>query len=210
MPYLGELLNRLEYDTIYHEHLCYFSVTSIVRLCEEVGLSVVRLDRVPIHGGSLRIYAGKKVQNLDHCDDAKNIIQSEQKAGMSNLNYYELFAENVEHNRRALLDLLKSLKAEGKSIAAYGAPAKGNTLLNYCGIGTDLIPYTVDKSPLKVNQYTPGMHIPVLNVSALLERQPDYVLILAWNFADEIIYQQKEYHERGGKFIIPIPKPEVI
>jgi hypothetical protein len=165
---------------------------------------------VSIHGGSLRIYAGKKEHNPDHCEEAIDIIQSEQKLGMSNLTYYKHFAENVEYNRQALLDLLKTLKAEEKTLAAYGAPAKGNTLLNYCGIDTDIIPYTVDKNPWKVSQYTPGMHIPVLEVSTLLERQPDYVLILAWNFADEIIRQQKEYQDRGGKFIIPIPKPKVI
>ena len=109
-----------------------------------------------------------------------------------------------------MLDLLEGLRAEGKTVAAYGAPAKGNTLLNYCGIGPDMIPFTVDKNPLKVGRYTPGMHIPVRDVSALLEKQPDYVLILAWNFAEEIISQQREYQNRNGRFIIPIPMPKVI
>ena len=129
---------------------------------------------------------------------------------MTDLARYEYFAANVENNRQALLELLRSLRAQGKTVAAYGAPAKGNTLLNFCGIGPATIPFTVDKNPLKVGQYTPGMHIPVLEVSALLEQQPDYVLILAWNFAEEIMSQQKEYQNRGGKFIIPIPEPKVI
>jgi hypothetical protein len=210
VPYLAELLKRLEYDTIYHEHLCYFSVTSIVGLCDKVGLSVIRVDEVPIHGGSLRIYAGGKEHFSQHHEDVMARIRSEQQAGLGTLARYERFAENVENNRRQLLNLLKTLQADGKTLAAYGAPAKGNTLLNYCGIGTDIIPYTVDKNPLKVGKYTPGMHIPVLEVSALLERQPDYLLVLAWNFADEIMRQQEVYQQRGGRFIIPIPKPEVI
>ncbi len=210
VPYIRDLLNRLEYDTIYHEHLCYFSITSLVRLCDEVGLSVVRIDHLPIHGGSLRIYAGDKKHYPHHGDEVIIKVQSEQQAGMTNQARYERFAIDVEENRRVLLDLLQTLQAEGKTLAAYGAPAKGNTLLNYCGIGTDIIPFTVDKNPLKVGQYTPGMHIPVLEVSALLERQPDYVLILAWNFAKEIMRQQKKYHDRGGKFIISIPEPTVV
>jgi hypothetical protein len=210
VPYLRELLERLEYDTVYHEHLCYFSITSIVRLCDEVGLSVIRIDHLPIHGGSLRIYGGSKEQYPDPCDTVINAIQSEQQAGMSDPAHYEHFAANVEKNRKGLLELLTSLRAQGKTVAAYGAPAKGNTLLNYCGIGPEIIPFTVDKNPLKVGQFTPGMHIPVLGVSALLEQQPDYVLILAWNFAEEIMSQQEEYQNRGGKFIIPIPEPKVI
>lgn len=210
VPYLAELLDRLEYDTIYHEHLCYFSVTSLVRLCDEVGLSIVRIDHRSIHGGSLRIYAGSKDCYATHCDEVVNKVETERQKGLTDLDQYISFAAKVERNRQDLLELLKNLKARDESVAAYGAPAKGNTLLNYCGIGTDTIPYTVDKNPLKVGKYTPGMHIPVLEVSTLLERQPDHVLILAWNFAKEIISQQKEYQNRGGRFIIPIPKPEVV
>lgn len=210
VPYLGELLDRLEYDTIYHEHLCYFSVTSLIRLCDEVGLSVIRIDHRPIHGGSLRIYVSNKDFHPTHCDEVMDKVEMERQEGLIHLDHYVGFAAKVEKNRQDLLGLLKDLKARGESVAAYGAPAKGNTLLNYCCIGTDIIPYTVDKNPLKVGKYTPGMHIPVLEVSTLLERQPDHVLILAWNFAREIISQQKEYQNRGGRFIIPIPKPEVV
>ncbi|MCI0841178.1 MAG: methyltransferase, partial [Chloroflexi bacterium] len=123
---------------------------------------------------------------------------------------YAGFAERVEGNRAAIRSLLQDLKSAGKTVAGYGAPAKGNTLLNYCGIDTGLIPYTVDKSDLKVGKFTPGMHLPVLEPSALLDRQPDYVMILAWNFAEEIMKQQNEYRARGGKFIIPVPEPQVI
>src|SRR5262249_6777093 len=130
--------------------------------------------------------------------------------GMSDVASYEKLAAGVAANRHDLLRLLEELKRAGKTIAGYGAPAKGNTLLNYCGITTDLIPYTVDKSPLKVGLFTPGTHIPVLPASTLIERQPDYVLILAWNFAEEIMRQQRQYRERGGRFIIPIPTPKVI
>jgi hypothetical protein len=129
---------------------------------------------------------------------------------MASLERFERFAEEVAEARRTLLELLDRLKAEGRSVAGYGAPAKGNTLLNYCGIDTGRVAYTVDKSPLKVGLYTPGMHLPVLPVSTLLERKPDYVLILAWNFAEEIQRQQQAYREQGGRFIVPIPRAEVI
>jgi hypothetical protein len=210
VPYLRELLDRLEYDTVYHEHHCYFSVTTLMRLCDEVGLSIVRIDHVPVHGGSLRMYAGRKKFYGDHAEDVQALARGERDAGMTSFALYEQFGARVESNRKAILKLLKSIKKQGKTVAGYGAPAKGNTLLNFCGIVTDLMAYTVDKSPLKVGFYTPGMHIPVLPASTLLERQPDYVMILAWNFAEEIMRQQQEYHNRGGRFIIPIPEPKVV
>lgn len=210
MPYLGEFMDRLEYDTVYHEHLCYFSITALMRLCDEVGLSLVRIDHVPVHGGSIRMYAGLKATYPDHSQAVKDEAAEEVKAGLTTFSRYEQFAANVESNRKAVLALLNKLKDEGKTVAGYGAPAKGNTLLNYCKITTDLIPYTVDKSPLKLDLYTPGMHLPVLPVETLLEKQPDYVFILAWNFADEIMRQQEEYKKRGGKFIIPLPEPKII
>ncbi len=210
VPYLGELLARLEYDTIYHEHLCYFSMGALVRLCEEAGLAMVRIDRVPVHGGSLRMVAGLPAHYGGHARAVLALLQQEQSAGLANYDRYERFAARVRDNRGQLQDLLAALKKQGKTVAAYGAPAKGNTLLNYCGIGTELVPYTVDKSPLKVGLFTPGMHLPVMPVSTLLERQPDYVLLLAWNLAEEIMSQQQEYRERGGRFILPIPEPKVI
>jgi hypothetical protein len=137
-------------------------------------------------------------------------VEEERRAGMTDFARYQQLAADVAANRQALVQLLEKLKRDGRTVAGYGAPAKGNTLLNYCGITTDLIPYTVDKNPLKIGSYTPGMHIPVLPATTLLERQPDYVLILAWNFAEEIMRQQTEYRAHGGRFIIPIPTPEVV
>ena len=210
VPYLKELLDRLEYDTIYHEHLCYFSASTLMRLCGGVGLSIVRIDRVSVHGGSLRMYAGLPGHYGGHAREVMELVANEEEAGLNSFSRYEQFANQVDENRKAILSLLKSLNAQGKTVVGYGAPAKGNTLLNYCGIGTDLLPFTVDKNPLKVDLYTPGMHIPVFPVSKLLETQPDYVFILAWNFASEIVRQQGVLKERGGQFIVPIPHPEVI
>lgn len=210
VPYLGEFMDRLEYDTVYHEHLCYFSITALLRLCDEVGLSMVRVDHVPVHGGSIRMYAGNKAHYTEHARDVLDAAATEAKAGLTGFSRYQEFAQSVEENRRSLRSLLTELKEQGKTVVGYGAPAKGNTLLNYCGIDTELLPYTVDKSPMKVGLFTPGMHIPVLPVETLLEKQPDYVLILAWNFAEEIMRQQQEYKQRGGRFIIPLPEPKIV
>jgi SAM-dependent methyltransferase len=210
VPYLGELLDRLEYDTVYHEHICYFSITALLALCNAAGLSIVRIDHVPVHGGSIRMYAGRKERHPDHDSEVLRAAEAEVAQGMTSFERFQRFASEVEETRRALLALLRELEGAGRSLAAYGAPAKGNTLLNYCRIGTELVPYTVDKSPLKVDLYTPGMHLPVLPVQTLLEKQPDYLLILAWNFAEEIMRQQQEYAARGGRFIIPLPHPRVV
>ncbi len=210
VPYAREMLERLEYDTVYHEHLCYFTVTSLARLCDAVGLSLVRVDEVPVHGGSLRVYAGLPDHYGPHAPRVRAMCDAEQAGGVTSLERWRRFARDVEAQRDALLALLRRLRDEGRSVAGYGAPAKGNTLLNYCGIGPDLLPWTVDRSPAKVGTHTPGMHIPVLPVETLLERQPDYVLILAWNFADEVMRQQEEYRRRGGRFILPIPEPRIV
>lgn len=210
-PYLGELLDKMEYDTVYHEHLCYFSVIALMRLYEAVGLVIVRVDYVPVHGGSLRVYAARKSETSpDHAAAVRAMGDSERDKGYHTAVPYERLAREVQANREALLALLNTLKRDGKTIAAYGAPAKGNTLLNYCGLDTRLVDYVVDKNPLKVGLYTPGAHIPVKPVSVLENDTPDYLLILAWNFADEIMLQQARYAARGGKFILPIPQPVVV
>lgn len=210
VPYLGELLDHLEYDTVYHEHLCYFSISALMRLFEIAKLRIVRVDHVSVHGGSIRVYGGKQSTYPDHAPEVTALAKKEKDAGMVDLSSYIEFNKKVKANREAIVSLLKELRGDGKKVVGYGAPAKGNTLLNYCGIGTDLLDYTVDKNPMKVGLYTPGMHIPVLPAAKLLEDQPDYVMILAWNFAEEIMQQQREYQRRGGKFIIPIPHPKIV
>lgn len=209
-PYVGELLDRLEYDTVYHEHLSYFSIRSLLTLAERVGLSVVRIDLVPVHGGSLRVYFSRSADA--HAAEVLAQADAERAAGVADAARYHRFAQQVEAGRAELVGLLERLRAEGKRVAGYGAPAKGNTLLNYCEIGSSLLPYTVDKNPLKVGLFTPGMHIPVRPVETLGQPadRPDYVLILAWNFAEEIMRQERAHRERGGQFILPIPRPQVV
>lgn len=209
-PYLGELLDRMEYDTIYHEHLCYFSVIALMRLYEAVGLVIVRVDKVPVHGGSLRVYAARKSDQWpDHAVPIHVMAGQEREQGYHTAEPYEKLATAVMANREALLGLLRMLKNENRTIAAYGAPAKGNTLLNYCGIDTGLVDYIVDQNTLKVGLYTPGTHIPVRPVSTLETERPDYILILAWNFAEEIMQLQSGFAKTGGQFILPIPNPVV-
>lgn len=207
VPYAREMLERLEYDTIYHEHLCYFTVTSLARLAEAAGLSIAHVDRVPVHGGSLRVFLQR---GGSHQDGPRAIMAEEDKLGLADFATWHAWASMVARNRHELRLLLEDLRAKGKRVAGYGAPAKGNTLLNYCGIDPTLVPYTVDKNPLKVGRLTPGMHIPVKSVDTLLRERPDYVLVLAWNFADEIIQQQAAYREDGGRFIIPVPTPVIV
>jgi SAM-dependent methyltransferase len=207
VPYAREMLERLEYDTIYHEHLCYFTVTSLARLAEAAGLTIAHVDRVPVHGGSLRVYMRK---GGAHADEPRAMMRDEDARGLGDFATWHGWASMVARNRHELRLLLEQLRGEGKRVAGYGAPAKGNTLLNYCGIDPTLLPYTVDKNPLKVGRLTPGMHIPVRPVDTLLQDRPDYVLILAWNFAEEIMTQQAAYRAQGGRFIIPVPSPVIL
>jgi hypothetical protein len=207
VQYVGDLVANLEYDIAYHEHLCYFSAATLIRLCEAAGMGCAKIEHQPVQGGSLRLYARPQ---REHAPEALEYARRENEAGLNRWECYEALAHKAGEHRVALRQLLQHFRCEGKTVAGYGAPAKGNTLLNYCGIGRDLLPFTVDSNPLKVGLFTPGMHIPVLPVSALRERKPDYVLILAWNFADEIVRQQKEYRSQGGKFVIPVPEPRIV
>jgi len=207
-PYLGELLDRLEYDTIYHEHLCYFSLSPLLVACERAGLDVVRADRVAVHGGSVRLHAAPA--RGGHSGEVRAQVEGERASGMLDAARFRKFAADVRAHRDLLRGLLTRLRREGRSIAAYGAPAKGNTLLNWCRIGTDLVEFTVDRNPDKVGSFTPGMHLPIRPIVALRERQPDFTLILPWNLAREIVAQEAEYERRGGAFIVPVPAPTVL
>jgi hypothetical protein len=207
VPYVRELIGRLEFDTIYHEHLCYFSLTALESLFYTVGLQVVDVEQLPIHGGSLRLHVehgGRPSQNVTR------LHQAERAEGIADAAFYRDFGLRVNALRMKLRALLGSLKADGASIAAYGASAKGCTLLHYCGIGAETIDFVVDRSTVKQGHYTPGTHLPILPPETLTERKPEYVLLLSWNFADEILAQQEAYRKVGGLFIIPIPDPVVI
>lgn len=207
VPYAREMLERLEYDTIYHEHLCYFTVTSLARMAEAAGLAIAHVDRVPVHGGSLRVFL---TCGGTHHDQARAVMREEHAIGLSDVATWRGWASSVERTRHELRLMLEDLRGQGKRVVGYGAPAKGNTLLNYCRIDRTLVPYTVDKNPLKVGRLTPGMHIPVKSVETLAHDRPDYLLILAWNFAAEIMEQQSAYRAQGGRFIVPVPSPVII
>lgn len=208
VPYVGELIDGVEYDTIYHEHLSYFSVGALLRLCESVGLAVVRLDRVTVQGGSVRLYLSRT--GREHAPVVQALEAAERRAGLASAERHHRFADAARASRDALVTLLDGLASDGRVVAAYGAPAKGNILLNFCRIDSRLVRYTVDRNPRKVGLLTPGTHLLVRDVSALTEDPPDDVLILAWNLADEIMDQQRAHRERGGRFIIPVPHARIV
>lgn len=210
VPYVWDMVERIEFDTIYHEHLAYFSLASLEALLASHGLAVVDVERLEIHGGSLRVYAAPGGSAAWRSEAVTRLAAEEAARGVARQEFFEGFAGRVRELRARLVTLLLGLKAQGKRIAAYGASAKGATLLNYCGIGGDVLDFVVDRSAAKQGLYTPGTHLPIGAPERLLEEMPDYVLLLTWNFADEILRQQDEYRRRGGQFIVPIPEPRVI
>lgn len=204
-PYAVDLMDHTEFDTIYHEHVFYFTLTALQPLFARHGLEIFRVERLPIHGGSLRLFAGHTRAHPVEPSVAK-LADEETQRGLRSLAGYQGFAQQVLDIRDSLCRLLQEYKASGKRLAAYGASAKGSTLLNYFGVGRETLDFVVDRSTYKQGLLTPGTHIPILPPEELLSRKPDYTLLLTWNFAAEILNQQKAYREAGGKFIIPIPK----
>jgi len=207
VPHLLRLLDRNQFDTIYHEHYSYFSLGTLQRILSAHGLTIFDVEELSTHGGSMRVYAA-------HADghggpahgSVADLLAREDAAGLSTPEPYASFAARVEETKRRLLEVLISIKREGKSVAGYGAPGKGNTLLNYCGIRGDLIDYTVDRNPYKQGRFLPGTHIPIVHPSKIAERRPDFILILPWNLKDEIIEQLSFVRDWGARFIVPIPE----
>ena len=209
-PHVLQLILQNQFDTIYHEHFSYFSFLTVEKVFATHGLTLFDVEELPTHGGSLRIYGQHNDGKKPISDRVSKLKTKEIEAGLEQRSTYLGFGEQVKATKRHLLSFLIDIKNQGKSVVGYGAPAKGNTLLNYCGIRTDLLDYTVDRSPYKQGLFLPGTHIPIYHPDKIIETKPDYLLILPWNIKDEIIEQMSHIREWGGKFVVPIPEVEVI
>lgn len=210
-PHLLRLMRDNQFDTIYHEHFSYFSFWTVERVFDAHGLTIFDVEELPTHGGSLRIYARHRANDAEPVSERVAVLREREKqAGMDKMETYAAFAEQVRETKRQLLEFLIKAKRDGKTVVGYGAPAKGNTLLNYCGIRTDFLDYTVDRSPYKQGHYLPGIRIPIYAPEKIAETRPDYVLILPWNIRDEIMTQMAHIREWGGQFVVPIPRVEVL
>lgn len=209
-PHLLNLIKLNQFDTIYHEHFSYISLLAAQRIFATNGMRVFDVEEIPTHGGSLRLFVTTKDSGWRGTQRVSDLLRVERTAGLDDNRVYEAFAEQVRETKRALLSLLIALKRAGKTIVGYGAPAKGNTLLNYCGIGADMLEFTVDRSPWKQGMFLPGSRLPIKAPDAIDALQPDYVLILPWNLKEEIMMQMARIRTWGGKFIVPIPTAQVI
>jgi len=208
-PYVKDMIDRSEFDTIYHEHLCYYSLTALDHLFRLHDLTISDVERLSIHGGSLRLFVAHPGAAGDR-GAVRQLLAEEAGWGVRRLDFYQDFADKVRRLQSTLCDVLRGLKSQGRHIAAYGAAAKGSILLNTFGIGTDVLDFVVDRSTYKQGHYMPGCHVPICAPAKLLEEMPDYVLLLTWNFADEILEQQAEYRRRGGRFLLSIPEIRIV
>jgi C-methyltransferase C-terminal domain len=205
------LLEGNQFDTIYHEHYSYFSLATVQRIFSAHEMTIFDVEELATHGGSVRIYAAHANENgRPAAARVAKLVEREDAAGLSTMEPYASFAARVQQTKRHLLKVMISIKGGGQSIAGYGAPGKGNTLLNYCGIRTDLVDYTVDRNPYKQGRFLPGTHIPILHPSKIAESRPDFILILPWNLKDEIIEQLSFVRDWGARFIVPIPEVAVL
>jgi SAM-dependent methyltransferase len=207
VPHVKPMIDRLEFDTIYHEHLCYYSLSSLQPLFARHGLEIVDVYEIPLHGGSLQVHAALSGEPSAR---VRRLAEEERAAGVGGRAFYQDFGDKVRRLREDLRTVLGDLKSAGNKIAAYGASAKGSTLLNYCAIGRETLDFVADRSTVKQGLYTPGTHLKILPPEALTAERPDQVLLLTWNFADEILAQQADYRKQGGRFIIPVPEPTVV
>jgi 2-polyprenyl-3-methyl-5-hydroxy-6-metoxy-1,4-benzoquinol methylase len=208
-PHLLRLMDQRQFDTIYHEHFSYLSLTTVQKIFAAHGLRVFDVEELPTHGGSLRVFACRQEASHAGTPAVAALLAREREFGLTDLARYATFQEEVKKVKRDLLSFLIEAKRAGKKVAGYGAPAKGNTLLNYCGVGTDLIDFTVDRSPHKQNTWLPGTRIPVHAPEKIREEKPDYLLILPWNLRDEVMEQMAHIREWGGRFVVPIPEVTV-
>jgi SAM-dependent methyltransferase len=209
-PHLERLIAENQFDTIYHEHFSYFSLVTIERLARYHRLKLIDVEELANHGGSLRVYLAHASSARPQAPSVAKRLAEEQQFGLCTLATYGSFADRVHRVKRRLLSFLIAAKDAGKSVCGYGAPGKGNTLLNYCGIGPDFLGFTVDRNPYKHGRFTPGMHIPIHPVEAMDAARPDYILVLPWNLKREIMWQMRHVSEWGGKFVVPIPEVAVV
>jgi len=209
-PHLQHLIEENQFDTIYHEHFSYFSFLAVQRVFAHHGIELFDVEELPTHGGSLRIYGRHAEQTGGSGERVKALVAREQRLRFGDIETYRTFSRRVKETKRKLLEFLISVQRDGKTVAGYGAPAKGNTLLNYCGIRTDLLEYTVDRSPHKQGKFLPGTHIPIFDPDRIRDTRPDFILILPWNIKEEVISQMAYAREWGAQFVIPIPEVRVM
>lgn len=209
VPYVRDLIEAGAFDTVYHEHLCYFSLAALDRLFARHRMVIARVERVAVHGGSLRLTVGNEGRARPD-DSVRSLLEEERSSGVEASRIYLEFGHRVRDLKESLLELLRSLKGQGNRIAAYGAAAKGTVLLNYCGIGRDILEFVVDRNPHKQGRSVPGVRVPIHPPERLLAEMPEYTLLLSWNVAEEVLEQQREYRHRGGRFVLPIPMPRIV